>query len=779
MTPTDPEPKPAPGEPEEFPGLAGSRPGDGRFADIRPLDSRPAGPERPGGVLSPEQRRRKLRLERWAIAAVGAVLLALTLFQREVIDLGPGLSEGRGVVALVSINVSVLLTTLLILLVLRHLYRIFFEKQGYGSLQTKMVVAFIALSLLPTLLIFYYSYRQLVRGHDLWFSPQIEEALQDSIELTDAALAMDERLLKSYGGDIFDDYNLLPASSDDRRVEDFLERSRRRFHLTTVELYGPRGELRLRAGDPALPAIYRDWFDKQYATAPPWSGTVETPGGELTRLVWPLLPTTIEDRAEPRGYLVIGHLTMTPIRSQMEDVRHALVGYRDALIVQRPFRVTQLTALTAMAMLAVFISVWIGSHLARSLTRPVLDLVEGTQKVAAGDWDFTLVSPGRTGEFAELVSAFNFMTRDLKKMYLELDSRRRFLETVLKNVSTGVVILGTDGRPRHFNQAARAILHETGAASAEAAPAVGGRAPGFEGGHGPTLPPPLAALVETALASPRAPRRIVESDVRLVTGEAALSLRAGVIPLRNDEGADLGFLLTFDNLTELEKAQRLAAWREVARRIAHDVKNPLTPIQLSAQRLRRRFGERLAGQEDAAVFEECTEVIIRQVEEMKKLVDEFSRFARLPEIQPRPGDFAAFVEESLALFRQAHKKVDFQLAIERRPPVFSFDPDQMRRVLTNILDNAVSAMNQEGAVTLTLDLDELAGVRLTIADTGPGLAPEIRDNLFDPHVTTKESGQGLGLAIVRTIINDHGGFIKAQNQAPAGARFIIELPLRQ
>ncbi|MDR3039113.1 MAG: PAS domain-containing sensor histidine kinase, partial [Candidatus Adiutrix sp.] len=256
------------------------------------------------------------------------------------------------------------------------------------------------------------------------------------------------------------------------------------------------------------------------------------------------------------------------------------------------------------------------------------------------------------------------------------------------------------------------------------------------------------------------------------------SLRVKLAALRSENGEALGFLLTFDDLTELEKAQRLAAWREVARRIAHEVKNPLTPIQLSAGRLRRRFSRRLAGESDADIFEECTAVIIRQVEEMKKLVDEFSRFARLPEAKPRPGDFVQMLSESLALFRQAHKRVDFKLEVRRAPPVFSFDPEQMSRAMTNLLDNAIAAMNGAGRVRLILETDAVIGLRLSISDTGPGIDPAIRDRLFDPQVTTKSGGQGLGLAIVRTIISDHGGFVKARNNRDGGARFTIELPLR-
>ena len=592
--------------------------------------------------LSPGQRRRKWRLEFWAALVTAAVLIGLVLLQRELIDLGPGLNRSQGLVALVSINVSVVLMVSLLLLILRGLYNVFFEKRAYGTLQTKLVVAFIALSLLPTLLIFHYSYRQTVRGHALWFSPQIESALREAISLTEAVALME----------------------------------------------------------------------------PP-----------------------------------------APDRARIEEVRKALVSYQDALNVQKPFRVTQLTALTAAALLAIFISVWISSHLARTLARPVLDLVKGTQRVAAGDWDFKLEPQGRSGEFAELVNSFNLMTGDLKHMYVELDSRRRFVEAVLKNVSTGVVVLDQSGRVINLNRAAADIL-EREAGEAEA----------------PPLPAPLAALVDQAIRSPRF--QAVEQHMRLSLGGDFASLRVKLAPLAGEKKEILGLLMTFDDLTELEKAQRLAAWQEVARRIAHEVKNPLTPIQLSAGRLRRRFSQRLAGQEDANVFEECTSVIIRQVEEMKKLVDEFSRFARLPEVRPRPDNFIRMLEESLALFREAHKEVDFQLETRREPPVFAFDPDQMGRVMTNILNNAVTAMKGEGRVHLLLDIDDTSGLRLTISDTGSGLDPAVLDRIFDPQVTTKSGGQGLGLAIVRNIISGHGGFIRAQNRREGGARFIIEMPMR-
>ncbi|MDR2934449.1 MAG: HAMP domain-containing protein, partial [Candidatus Adiutrix sp.] len=590
--------------------------------------------------LSPDQSQRKRRLEFWAALAAAAALAGLTLLQREVINLGPGLNRSQGLVALVSINASVALMIFLLLLILRGLYKVFFEQRSYGTLQTKLVVAFIALSLLPTLLIFYYSYRQLIRGHGLWFSPRIESALRDSIDLTGAALLQDNRLLAAYGGGLLNEAPFYLASDNGAG---FLERARARLDLAGAEIYDLAGR-RLMAAEPAPPPLPETWFgdaDGAGRAGPDEAGfrtvVTSTPAGYLTRLVWPL-PAMGLSRPAAAGpaFLALGRLTPAPVHARIEDVRNALMSYQDALNIHRPFRVTQLTALTATALVAVFISIWIGAHLARTLARPVLALVRGTRRVAAGDWDFQLEPQGRSGEFAGLVNSFNQMTGDLKKMYVELDSRRRFVETVLENVSTGVVVLSPSGRVISFNLAAAGIL-------------------GLEGENGP-LPPPLAALADLAVREPGF--QAVEQHLRLSLGDDFASLRVKLAPLAGEGGERLGLLLTFDDHTELEKAQRLAAWQEVARRIAHEVKNPLTPIQLSAGRLRRRFSQRLAGEEDAAVFEECTAVIISQVEEMKKLVDEFSRFARLPEIKPRPGDFVRMLDESLALFRQAHKKVD-------------------------------------------------------------------------------------------------------------------------
>ncbi len=278
-------------------------------------------------------------------------------------------------------------------------------------------------------------------------------------------------------------------------------------------------------------------------------------------------------------------------------------------------------------------------------------------------------------------------------------------------------------------------------------------------------------------------QRTVGKQVRLSVGGESLTLMVHLGFLRDQAGADLGMVVVFEDLTELEKAQRMAAWREVARRIAHEVKNPLTPIKLSAQRLMRRYGDKLGP--DDQVFQECTQTIVHQVEELRKLVNEFSTFARLPSSKLAPGNLLQIAEESLALYRTGHGGIDFELEVEGEIPEFDLDREQMSRVLINLLDNAVAAVealeDQDATrqVVVRLAHDHILHiVRLEVEDTGPGVPPEHKLRLFEPYFSTKKGGTGLGLSIVSTIVADHNGYIRVQDNQPQGTRIIVELPAR-
>ncbi|MDA8164366.1 MAG: ATP-binding protein, partial [Desulfobacteraceae bacterium] len=292
------------------------------------------------------------------------------------------------------------------------------------------------------------------------------------------------------------------------------------------------------------------------------------------------------------------------------------------------------------------------------------------------------------------------------------------------------------------------------------------------------LHPNHVAIFEGFLAElARVGKSSIQRPLRLSVRDETFSLRVNFTKLEDEEGRPLGVVVVFDNLTELEKAQRLAAWREVARRIAHEVKNPLTPIQLSAQRLRKRYLDRLGPEEEP--FDACTRTIINQVDELKRLVSEFSSFARMPAVSKSLNSLAGMVQEVLPLYREAHKQIEFVFLDPDRAPSFFFDAKQMKRVLINLLDNAVAALPEEaGKVEIELRPDPgQAVVFLEVRDNGRGVKDEDKLRLFEPYFSTKKTGTGLGLAIATTVVADHGGYIRVKDNEPRGARFIIELPL--
>jgi two-component system nitrogen regulation sensor histidine kinase NtrY len=381
-------------------------------------------------------------------------------------------------------------------------------------------------------------------------------------------------------------------------------------------------------------------------------------------------------------------------------------------------------------------------------------------------------------EMGLLVDSFNQMTLNLntsnKKLAethtalqissQESEQRRRYTEIILQNVSAGVISLDDHGKITTINRFAEKLLnidksHFLGLSYTN------------------VLPPYQAAIVDGFIDELKVTGKItVEQHLKLNVLGKNYSLLINFTRLEDEEGNPLGFVLVFDNLTKMEKMQRMAAWREVARRIAHEIKNPLTPIQLSAQRLRRRYPEIL--KEKNTVFDQCTSTIITQVDELKRLVSEFSQFARMPKVQKSPGNLTDITQKTLFLYREAHKHITFSCNAAHPIPVFSFDGEQIKRCLINLLDNAVAVLPEGGTIAIELSLDpDKENVFIKVSDNGPGISKENKLKLFEPYFSTKKTGTGLGLAIVSTIIADHNGYIRVQDNEPKGSMFIIELPL--
>jgi two-component system nitrogen regulation sensor histidine kinase NtrY len=266
----------------------------------------------------------------------------------------------------------------------------------------------------------------------------------------------------------------------------------------------------------------------------------------------------------------------------------------------------------------------------------------------------------------------------------------------------------------------------------------------------------------------------VEFPFRLTVEGRPKSLLVNVNALKDDAGQHMGLVMVFDDLTELEKAQRMAAWREVARRIAHEVKNPLTPITLSAQRLKRKYAKML----NEPVFEECISMIVDHVDLIRNLVNEFSAFARFPTANPEPCDLPPIIEETIALYKEGHQNVTFTIHVADDIPVLNLDRQQIKQAMINLVDNAIAAIKNQGNVFITLTHDAIINrVRIEVADDGIGFSDENKTRLFEPNFSTKKSGMGLGLTIVSSIVADHNGMIRVQDNQPRGAKFVIEIPV--
>jgi len=345
-----------------------------------------------------------------------------------------------------------------------------------------------------------------------------------------------------------------------------------------------------------------------------------------------------------------------------------------------------------------------------------------------------------------------------------MEQRRHYTETVLGTVATGVVSLDPAGQVTTINGAAERMLGLPAAQiQAKAATAV------FRS-------PEYAEIAGLIWRMGRAREGMLEREVHLRRDGQTVALLASATALKGPDGSYMGMVLAFDDLTELLKAQRLAAWREVAQRIAHEIKNPLTPIQLSAQRLRRRLaGER--SPEEKRLLEEATATIIQEVDGLKHLVDEFSRFARMPALTLRSTDLERLLESVVGLYRDSHPGLHIKASFSAGLPPLEVDPDQIKRAVLNLVDNAVEAVGQTGEVSVeTVWLPEVHRVRILVADDGPGIAPEDKEKLFVPYFSTKATGMGLGLPIVHQIVTDHGGTIWVEDNPPHGSRFLIELP---
>ena len=741
-------------------------------------------------MLTAEQKKRKQRLIRVVIAFCLLLIPALAYLQRGLLGADFNLPVSSTILIFALININGLLLLLMVYLVLRNLVELIFERNQkiMGSrLRTRLVISFVSLSLVPTGILFVIALRFVSTSMDYWFNTNVDEALEAAHRLAQSTLQETGQQAEFTGRQL-----VVLMESGALNIQDLPALERVLARSLEIDLPGSpdslvlldsdRRELIAVRGQRLLPIMLPVIPSEAIRLAQVHNRTeVVTQRTTIGELIQAIVPVDVQVSARPQTwFLVTTQLVPTARLETLQAVFTGVTGYNQLVMLKAPIKLSLIIMLLIITLLILFGAIWFGFYISRSLTGPINKLAEATRRVAEGDLDFTLEKESGD-EMGLLVDSFNSMTSDLLVSNRQLASthqalqqstevseqRRRYLETILENVAAGVIALDEHNRIATIHRFAEELLAIQPAAFL-----------GRE--YHEVLPRQHAQIVESFLAELDATgRSTIERHLRVTIrrGET-LSLQVNVTRMVDERGRPIGFVILFDNLTNLEKAQRLAAWQEVARRIAHEIKNPLTPIQLSAQRLRKRFLDRIG--EDRDIFDQCTATIVAQVDEIKKLASEFSDFARMPKLRRETNDLGRLAEEVVFLYQEAHRSLTITCRIDPALPLFPFDAVQVKRVLINLLDNAVTALGDDGAIVVRVGPAperETPMAMLRVADNGPGIPVDVRLRIFEPYFSTRKSGTGLGLAIAHTIVSEHGGTIRARDNHPTGTVFTVELPL--
>lgn len=719
---------------------------------------------------------KKRRREMVFVVLISFLFLLLTWFQIKLFGISQELPFIHSIFFFGLVNFNIILLLLLLFLIFRNVVKVFVERRGRiigSSLKAKLIAAFVAFSFIPTVLMFLISVFYINSSFDKWFSVKMAGVLKGSLEVTNAYYFNAKKRNYHFANEVAQ--QVLRLSSP-RQVKERLKELRQVFDLDALEYYPSLFDERIVALSSEqrisrLPVLSLEFLKKGIKNKIEASTIHQFGEGNLVRVIVPL------DEKSERGAIVVSSYVPLSLLSKMNDISSAYEDFRDVNPLEYPLKSIYTIILFLITLVILLAATWFGFYLAKQLSIPLVMVGRATRRVAEGDYSEVNVQSGSV-EILELVKSFNLMIVNLATSEREvrtahqnleitlenLNKHSRYVEVVLANVSTGVLSVDQMGVVTTLNRKACQLLN------IEASKFIGYPAKELFGRENYKMIFEIfKTMKERGLAS-------IQKEVTISVNGQNIPMQVTLSSLYDEKGADVGRILVFDDLTPIVNAQRAAAWTEVARRIAHEIKNPLTPIKLSAERLQRKFGSQVA---DSA-FLECTTMIIKQTDELRRLVNEFSQFARLPEARKVMGSLNQIIEEALVLYRSAHSQHPIEFKGDAHLPDFKLDPDQIKRVIGNLVDNAIHAVRIGETARVQLETkfnSSLKLVTLTVSDNGSGIAMEDRQRVFEPYYSTKDGGTGLGLPIVKRIIEDHDGFIRALDNEPNGTKMVIELPV--
>ena len=640
------------------------------------------------------------------------------------------------ILLLLLLNVTILAFLVLVFFVSKSIITLILERRnrvlGY-KFKTKLTIILVALTLLPALSLFILSSGLIANYIDRWFAPQIKKPLEDSIEIAKTIYEIERQKTLDYartfraGGKISGNY----------RVRRFSAMPQNATETVRAAFAGKEGTEILSGGK-----------------------------GDSIQAVIP----EYNKKGRQTGVIVVDTQVAPKIMRYVGNIKDAYENYLALEAWKLPIKANYLIILGFLTLVIAFMALWVGLKISKGITDPVQSLAQATELVAGGDLDVQ-VRIKREDEIGLLVNSFNHMVKELKEgkislqsSYDESDRRRLFLENILDNINSGVIMLDTAGHILMINKRACSIINIS---------------------PGQVLSKNYRELL--ALIQSEALRNVVSSiegkefkpfkrEVKALIGNRKLTLQVFIIGLKDAEKY-IGMLVVVDDITDIVEAQKALTWQDVAKKIAHEIKNPLTPIKLSAERMLKKWEQKEADFDD--VFHRSTRTIVKEVDSLKRLVDEFSKFGKMPEIRKMPGSLPALVHEVANLYRD-YKGLDITITIPDNPPQVYLDGEQFKRVLINIFDNAIQAMTNSGRIDVTVDFDMLSETaHVSIADNGPGIRDDDKEKLFLPYFSTKKDGTGLGLAIASRIVTEHAGHIRVQDNEPRGTIFSISIPIKE
>lgn len=742
--------------------------------------------------------RGRRRLTKVIVLSIVLLLLMLSLIAQGGFNLTPFVTPDTAaetllLYALSTLNFLAFVTLLFVLL--RNVLKLVRERRAarLGSkFKSRLVSYAIGLSLLPVLLLFFFAFGLLNRSIDRWFG-------EPARQIVDDARAIEESYYKKEEADLVGSARALARSIksgqsggyDTQELRSRLPQEMADHDLALVQMVIPGGPLTVKRDGKPIEAEIQETLnaaeEQIRAGAESFSGNDE---GDSPTAIFVIAAVRLPSGSSDPQVLIVAREFPPELTQRAATISEQHQNFHSMLGKIKRIKAIYILLLAAVTLLLIFSASWLALYVARGITIPIQALAEATDRVAKGDFGRP-VEVLAEDELAVLVKSFNQMAAmlaenrerlehaadDLSRINLALDNRRRYIETVLESLSTGVISTDENAGIATINRSALWMLGLKDRPE--------DRTPidrVVEGPQGEEL----AALCRRARRSD-----IAQSEIEFKRPDgSSLATATTAIALRTSEGTIEGLVIVIEDLTDLIQAERAAAWSEVARRMAHEIKNPLTPIQLSAERILRNY-ERGAGGKTEPRFDEVvregTTTIVREVAALQRMVEEFSRFARLPEARPADASLNEVVRDTLSLYNERLNGIRVECDLSDDLPVLRIDTDQMKRVLVNLIDNAVEAVGWDGPNGWSGEthklieiessfLKESEVVRLIVSDTGHGISPRDRDKLFLPKFSTRDRGTGLGLAIVSHIVADHKGRIWVEDNQPQGARFIIELP---